>query len=259
MGKRGVTVVKVGGSTWDSRDAALDDLVALQKDAWPLVVVHGGGSLISRWLEAHGVESTFVGGLRRTDEKALPVVVAVLAGLVNKEIVAGVNGLGGRAIGLSGADCELIRARRIPELGFVGEIESVRSEMLLPLLEVGYMPVVAPIAIECVDGEPRPQLLNVNADTVAGEVAAAVRAEFLVFLTDVPGVLDSEGRVVERVPPEQAATMTDAGTIGGGMLPKVEACLRAAAAGATALIVDGRQPSALKAALEGRVAGTRVG
>lgn len=252
-------MVKVGGSTWDSRDAALDDLISLQKDAWPLIVVHGGGNLISRWLEAHGVASTFVGGLRRTDEKALPIVVAVLAGLVNKEMVAGINALGGRAIGLSGADCELIRARRIPELGLVGEIEAIRSEMLLPLLEVGYMPVVAPIAIECADEGLRPQLLNVNADTVAGAIASAVNAEFLVFLTDVPGILDGRRQVVERLSAEQAAAMTEAGTIGGGMLPKVRACLRVAAGGTKSLVVDGRQPSSLKAALEGRIAGTRVG
>jgi acetylglutamate kinase len=259
VGKRGATVVKVGGSTWDSRDAALDDLVSLQADAWPLVVVHGGGDLISRWLEAHGVESAFVNGLRRTDEKALPIVVAVLAGLVNKGMVAGINALGGRAIGLSGADCELIRARRLPKLGFVGEIEAIRSEMLLPLLEVGYMPIVAPIAIECADEGLRPQLLNVNADTAAGEIALAVKAESLVFLTDVPGILDGQRQVVERLSAEQAAAMTEAGTIGGGMLPKVQACLRAAAGGTKSLIIDGRRPSALKAALEGQIAGTQVG
>ncbi len=252
-------VAKVGGSTWESRDAALDDLVSLQREGYQLVVTHGGGDLVSRWLGTHGMESKFVGGLRVTDGEALPVVVAVLAGLVNKELVAGINAQGGRAVGLSGADGGLIRARRRPELGFVGDIEGVDAELLRSLLEGGYMPVVAPIGINS-GGEALPsQLLNINADTVAGEIALALAADFLVFLTDVPGVVDAQGQLVERLSAEEARALTDAGTIKGGMLPKVDACLRAAACRTTALIVDGRWARSLQAALEGQIAGTRVG
>ena len=251
-------VVKVGGSTWESRDAALDDLISLQREGYQLVVTHGGGDLVSRWLEIHGMESKFVGGLRVTDGEALPVVVAVLAGLVNKDLVAGINAQGGRAVGLSGADGGMIRARRRPELGFVGDIEGVNAELLRSLLEGGYMPVVAPVGINS-GGEALPsQLLNINADTVAGEIALALAADFLVFLTDVPGITDAQGQVVERLSAEEARALTDAGTIKGGMLPKVDACLRAASR-TTALIVDGRWAHALQAALEGQVAGTRVG
>jgi acetylglutamate kinase len=252
-------VVKVGGSTWESRDAAVDDLISLQREGHKLVAAHGGGDLVSRWLEIHGMESKFVGGLRVTDGEALPVVVAVLAGLVNKELVAGINAQGGRAVGLSGADGGLIRARRRPELGFVGDIEGVDAGLLRSLLEDGYMPVVAPVGMNSgVEALPS-QLLNINADTAAGEIALALAADLLVFLTDVPGVVDAQGQVVERLSAEEARALTEAGTIKGGMLPKVEACLRAASSRTTALIVDGRWARSLRAAVEGQIAGTRVG
>lgn len=258
MPKEGLIVVKVGGSTWDSRDAALDDLIALQREGKPVIVVHGGGKLISEWLAIHQVETKFVGGLRQTDESALPVVIAVLAGVVNTDLVAGINTLGGHAVGVSGVDGRLIMARRRPELGLVGEIELVRPCVLMSLLDEGWMPVVAPIGLES-SAEGRPQPLNVNADSVAGEIAAALTAEHLVFLTDVPGILDKDGHVVSRLSPPEANALIKAGTIAGGMLPKVAACLKAASTGCSALIVDGRQPEALRAAVSGRTAGTGVG
>ena len=246
-------VVKVGGSTWESRDAALDDIVALQREGHRIAVVHGGGEMVSRWLALHGVESRFVDGVRETGEDALPVAVAVLAGLVNKQLVAGINAIGGKAVGLSGADGGCIVARRRPELGFVGEIDRVDAALLATLLEGGYMPVVAPIGVEGA------QLLNINADTVAGEVAVALKADLLAFLTDVPGVLDGGGKTLERLSAPEFESLAGDGTISRGMLPKVEACLKANAAGCTALIVDGREAKALRSALDGRVAGTRVG
>jgi len=246
-------VVKVGGSTWESRDAALDDIVALQREGNRIAVVHGGGEMVSRWLAVHGIESRFVDGVRETGEDALPVAVAVLAGLVNKQLVAGINAIGGKAVGLSGADGGCIVARRRPELGFVGEIDRVDAALLASLLGVGYMPVIAPIGVEGA------QLLNINADTVAGEVAVALKADLLAFLTDVPGVLDGDGKTLERLSAAQVESLVSEGTISSGMLPKVEACLKAGAAGTTALIIDGREARALRSALEGRVAGTRVG
>jgi acetylglutamate kinase len=260
----GVSVVKIGGSTLGTGDTTIEDLVHLQGRGRSLVVVHGGGDKVSRWLDRLGVETRFVDGLRRTDADALPVVVAVLAGLVNKELVGRINGLGGRATGLSGADASLLRARRYnPELGFVGEVTSVDATALRSLLEAGYMPVVASIALE--EGEGG-QLLNVNADTVAGEVARALNAETLVFLTDVPGVLGPEGKTLARLHAGDARSMIDSGVVNGGMIPKVEACLRAAATKTRTLIIDGRRPNALRACLsEGRgdaaagVVGTAIG
>jgi acetylglutamate kinase len=248
-------VVKVGGSTWESRDATLDDIVALQREGQRLVVVHGGGDMLSRWLDVHGVESRFVDGLRFTGEDALPVAVAVLAGLVNKQLVAGINAIGGKAVGLSGADGACISARRRPELGFVGEVERVDAALPALLLDRGYMPVIAPIGVE----SGGTQLLNINADSVAGEIAVALKADVLAFLTDVPGVLDVDGRTLERLSAADIESLVRAGTISRGMLPKVEACVKAAAAGCAALIIDGRQQGALRSALQGQVAGTQVG
>jgi acetylglutamate kinase len=246
-------VVKVGGSTWESRDVALDDIVALQREGHGVVVVHGGGEMVSLWLDLHNVESHFADGLRVTSEDAWPVAVAVLAGLVNKQLVAGINAIGGLAAGLSGVDGSCITARRRPELGFVGDVESVDGRLLSLLLDGGWMPVIASIGVE------NGQLLNINADTVAGEVAIALKADLLAFLTDVAGVLDSEGRTLERLSASDVESLVGDGTISRGMLPKVEACLKASQAGCRALIVYGRRAGALRSALEGRVAGTQVG
>ena len=254
-----ITVVKIGGSTLGQHDTSLADLAALHAAGHRLVVVHGGGATVTAWLEQHGVESRFVRGLRATDERALDVVVAVLAGLVNKRLVAELQARGARAFGLSGADGAILRARRYdPELGFVGEIVGVDGDTLRTVVEGGAVAVLASIAVE-VEGEGealRPQLLNVNADTVAGEIAAALPAERLVFLTDVPGVLDAAGAVRPRLSVAEARDLLDNGTVTGGMIPKVEAALRAAAAGVPTTIADGRQTGALRALPAGSAADT---
>ena len=252
-----ITVVKIGGSTLGQHDTSLDDLSALHAAGRRLVVVHGGGATVTAWLEQHGVESRFVRGLRATDERALDVVVAVLAGLVKTRLVAELQARGARAFGLTGADGAILRARRYdPELGFVGEIAGVDGDALRTVVEGGAVAVLASIAIE-VEGEAlRPQLLNVNADTVAGEIAAALRAERLVFLTDVPGVMDAAGAVRPRLSVAEAQDLLDNGTVTGGMIPQVEAALRAAAAGVPTAIADGRQTGVLRALLAGSAADT---
>ncbi|HEU5321046.1 MAG TPA: acetylglutamate kinase, partial [Methylomirabilota bacterium] len=187
------------------------------------------------------------------------VAVAVLAGLVNKRLVASLTAAGGRAAGLSGADGGLLKARRFDEaLGFVGEVAGVDTRPLLDLLEDGFVPVVAPIAIEWRGEAPSGQLLNVNADTVAGAVAAALSARWLVFLTDVPGIRDGGGETLRALSPPRAEELRAAGVIEGGMIPKVEACLQAAAAGCRSVIADGRRAGALLEAIEGKT-GTVVG
>ena len=179
-------VVKIGGSTLGSHDTTLQDLVALQREGWRPLVVHGGGAAISEWLNERKAPTRFERGLRVTDAKSLRVVVAVLAGLINKELVAAIGALGGQAIGLSGADGGLIRVRQLdPDLGYVGEIEGVDSDMLVRLFDAGYLPVVAPLGLLWEDQRLQSQILNINADTVAGEVAFALAARWLVFLTDV--------------------------------------------------------------------------
>lgn len=254
-----LTVLKIGGSTLGSHDTTLEDIAALHADGMRFVVVHGGGATISEWLDRHAVESRFVRGLRVTDERALEVVVAVLAGLVNKRLVAELQGRGAPACGLSGADVAILRARRFDrELGFVGEIVAVNVEPLESVAR-GVVAVLAPIAVE-VEGESvRPQLLNVNADTAAGEVAAALRAERLVFLTDVPGVMDAKGAVQPRLSAAGARALIEAGTVADGMIPKVEAALRANEAGVPASIIDGRETGALRTLLRGEAGvGTTV-
>ncbi|MCS7276214.1 MAG: acetylglutamate kinase [Dehalococcoidia bacterium] len=252
-------VVKIGGSTLGEHDTSLDDLAALWRRGLRPVVVHGGGALISSWLSRLGAPVRFHRGQRVTDAEALQVVTAVLAGLVNKELVASLQKRGVPALGLSGADGGLLRARVFePELGLVGEVTDVDADLVQALLGKGLLPVVAPIALEWESGTASGRLLNVNADLAAGAVAAALGARLLVLLTDVPGVLDDEGRVRQRLTAAEATRLMEARVIDGGMVPKVEACLRARAAGVAAIIVDGRQPGALLAAVGGQTVGTVV-
>jgi len=250
-----VLVIKIGGSTLGAHDTSLDDVAALHAEGNQLVVVHGGGATISEWLERAGVPSRFERGLRVTDAATLDVVIAVLAGLVNKRLVAELQARGARAIGLSGVDGAIIRARRYGEaLGFVGEVVSVDAEALRGAAQDAVV-VLAPIAVE----EGAAQLLNINADTAAGEVAAALHAEQLVFLTDVAGVMDGAGVVCDTLSAEEARGLLAEGTVAGGMIPKVEAALRAAAAGVPTAIADGREAGTLRALLDGSsLAGTRI-
>jgi acetylglutamate kinase len=260
MSESPIIVVKIGGSTLGSHDTTLEDLVALQREGWRPLVVHGGGAAISEWLDSRDAPTRFVRGLRATDAKSLRVVVAVLAGLINKELVAAISALGGRAIGLSGADGGLIRVRQLdPELGYVGQIDRVDSDMLLQLFEAGYLPVVAPLGILWENQRLQNQILNINADTVAGEVAFALAAPWLVFLTDVAGVSGSDGASLAHLSCQEAAALIDQGTVSGGMIPKVEACLRACGGGTRTAIIDGRQQHALLAAVQrAEFAGTTI-
>lgn len=244
----GITVIKIGGSTLGRHDTSLDDIAALHAEGRRIVIVHGGGATISEWLKIHGVESRFVRGLRATDERALEVVVAVLGGLVNKRLVAELQARGAPAIGLSGADGAMLRARRFdPELGFVGEIVGVDVAALRAVVDGGRVAVLAPLAIEAAGEAFKPQILNVNADTVAGEIAAALPAERLVFLTDVPGVLDSAGTARCKIDAAEAREMLSGDAITDGMIPKVEAALRASAANVPTDIADGREAGTLRA------------
>ncbi len=251
-------VVKIGGSTLGAHDTSLADIAAARRDGGGIVVVHGGGATISAWLGRSGIQAKFVRGLRITDAATLEIVVAVLAGVVNKQLVAQLGALGAPAIGLSGADSLILQARRYDdELGFVGKVVRVNPYPIEELLRLGYVPVIAPIGIEVEDGTAA-QLLNTNADTAAGELAAALHAETLVFLTDVAGVLDRERRVMPHLSVEQAQALIAEGIAAGGMIPKLEAAVRAASAGCPARIVDGTQSGALAAALSGEGGGTVV-
>jgi acetylglutamate kinase len=256
----GTIVVKIGGSTLGEHDTALNDVVDLQRQGVQTVVVHGGGKVISEWMEKQGVRPRFVRGLRVTDARSLEIVVAVLTGLINKSLVASVQRLGGRAIGLSGADGGMVEARvKDPDLGLVGEVVRVNPEPINAVVAAECIPVIAPVAVRTDIESATEPLLNVNADTVAGQVAAALDADRLVFLTDVEGVLDSSRRLIPRLTLRQTRGLLGSNIVAGGMVPKLEACITALDGGGVAQIVDGRRAHALVDLLSGEVMGTRVG
>jgi acetylglutamate kinase len=246
-------VIKLGGAALPHREAVLEDLRAARAAGFRPVLVHGGGPVISAWLERIGKVPVFVDGLRQTDAETLDVAVMALAGKINTELVAVLQHGGTPAVGLSGVDGGFIRARRQtePDLGFVGEVEVVDPRPLEALARAGYVPVVAPIAL----GPDGP--LNVNADTVAGDVARALGAASLIFLTDVPGVKDRAGKVLPALDRGQALALQREGVISGGMIPKVDACLRVLDLVPRATILDGGRPHAIvEHLLEGRTPGT---
>ena len=246
-------VIKYGGSameTADLKEPFARDVLLLRLIGIRPVIVHGGGPQIGALMKKLGKEPHFVGGLRVTDPETMELVEMVLVGKLNKEIVGLINVHGGRAVGLSGKDGNLLRARkrlhRMPDgssvdIGLVGEVETVNADMIRLLEDNGLIPVIAPVGVGA-QGES----YNVNADLVAGEVAAALRAEKLIHLTDVRGINGEDGRLVSRLTKRDAERLIKANVIEGGMLPKVESALRALEGGAAkAHIIDGRIPHAV--------------
>jgi acetylglutamate kinase len=255
-----VIVVKIGGATLGSQDTTIKDFVSLQRQGKSLVIVHGGGKIITDWLEKRGISTRFVNGERVTDEATLEVVVSVLAGLVNKEIVADINSGGGNAVGISGVDGGLIQGKiKDKKLGYIGEVVKVNLTPLEALLKSGYIPVVAPVSLNAGKISKAPRVLNINADAVAGEIAAAIGAERLIILTDVVGVCDQSSNLLPRLSPDEAEALLASGVASGGMIPKIKACLRALSGTRVTRIIDGRQPHALLKEIEGKGGGTTIG
>ena len=257
----GTIVVKIGGSTLGSHDTTLEDVVEMQRQGFRPVVVHGGGKLIDHWMERQGVRPRFVKGLRVTDRPSLDIVVAVLTGVINKSIVASILALDGKAVGLSGVDGGMLRAKVIdPELGLVGSVVKVDTAPIDAILDSGSIPIIAPVSVHAAGDSPEEEpLLNVNADTAAGEISAALQAQRLVLMTDVEGVLDSSRRLIPRLTDRQARGLMRSNIVDGGMVPKIGACLKALEHVETAQIIDGRKPHALNEVVSGHALGTRVG
>ena len=242
-----VVVIKLGGSaiSADASPAVLQDVVLLLFVGIRPVLVHGGGPEISAWQERVGIEPRFVNGLRVTDASTMEIAKMVLGGKVGPEIVAQIHGLGGSAIGLSGEDGPTLLVRRRDddtgeELGYVGDVAQVNPEPIQAVLDQGRIPVIASIGLGY-DGHA----YNVNADTVAAELAVALRASKLVLLTDVEGVRDANGELVSELDASGAEALLASGAVNGGMIPKVRAALRALDGAASAHIIDGRVPHAL--------------
>lgn len=251
-------VIKYGGHAMGDQNLAnlfARDVVLLKQVGINPVVVHGGGPQIGAMLERLKIKSSFVDGLRVTDAETVEIVEMVLAGSINKAIVAAINAAGGKAVGLSGKDGDMIRARRLTrttidpdlhiervlDLGFVGEPEAIDPAILSVFARSDIIPVIAPTGIGS-DGAT----YNINADTVAGAIAAALNATRLLMLTDVVGVLDKDKRLIAKLTLESAQALIADGTISGGMIPKIETCTSAVIQGVEAsVILDGRVPHAL--------------
>ena len=250
-------VVKFGGHAMGEQayvDSFAADMTLLRQIGAQPVVVHGGGPQIGDMLKRLKIESSFVNGLRVTDAATISVVEMVLAGAINKSLVAAVNMAGGRAVGLSGKDGHLITASKLSsasansdsqiekvDLGFVGKPETVDPKVITALMAADMIPVIAPIG-SGIDG----QTYNINADTAAGAVAGAIGASRLLMLTDVAGVRDKKGDHISRLKLSEARALIKDGTVQGGMIPKVKTCIEAVEKGAeAAVILDGRAPHAV--------------
>lgn len=248
-----ILVVKLGGTTIAEQAQVLHEVAAVARRR-PVVLVHGGGKRITEWLERLGVPSRFEGGLRVTDQQSLEVAAAVLRGVVNSELVAGLRDLGVDAVGLSGVDGGLLITERIPHLGLVASVAGLRRDLLDAILVGGQVPVVAPLARDA-EGI----VCNVNADDAAAGIAAGLGARQLVLMTDVDGVRDADGRKLDSLTVGEAEQLIASGVIAGGMVPKVRAAL--AALGwddAEAIIADSSAEDALERALSDPTFGTRI-
>ena len=237
-------VVKFGGNAMGGDEAMASfarDIVLMRLVGVNPVVVHGGGPMINEMLARQGITSEFVRGKRVTDKATVEIVEAVLSGLVNKRIVQAINAQGGKAVGISGKDGNLmICEQNDPELGFVGTPSEMNTEVLQTLFSAEMIPVIAPLGVGR-DGAT----LNINGDTAAGAIAASLSADRLLLLTDVTGVKDASGSVVTELTPETVEEMTREGVISGGMIPKTETALAAIAGGVRAVVIlDGRVPNA---------------
>jgi acetylglutamate kinase len=250
-------VVKYGGHAMEGgvSEHFAQDIVLMKQTGIDPVVVHGGGPQIGSMLSKLSIPSSFVDGLRVTDDAAIEVVEMVLTGAINKQIVSGINAAGGRAVGLSGKDGNLVIAKKLErlkldpmtlemksvDLGFVGEPEKINPEVLRTIINSDLIPVIAPIGIG-----RKGETYNINADTVSGSVAGAMKAARLLLLTDVEGVLDREGKLMPRLSIQEARALIDNGTISGGMIPKIETAIEAVETGVrAAVILDGRIPHVL--------------
>jgi len=250
-----IVVVKYGGHAMGDEQKACDfakDMVLLEQSGINPVVVHGGGPQIGSMLKKLGIESHFSGGLRVTDKPTIEIVEMVLAGSINKSLVGSINAEGGRAIGLCGKDGNMVIARKVTrshtapdedvvDLGFVGEPDKVDTTVLEQILGRELIPVLAPVA-QGWDG----QTYNINADTFAGAVAGALGAKRLLFLTDVPGVLDKDKNLIKELRVDDIRSLIADGTITGGMIPKVETCIYAIEKGVEGVVIlDGQIPHAV--------------
>lgn len=224
------------------------------------MIIHGGGNLVTKWMARQGLRPKFSKGLRVTDSESLEIVVAVLTGLINKNLVASLLSIGGKALGISGVDGGmLVSEKRNDILGFVGDVKKTNPEVIESALKSGYIPVIASVGYEQINStENKYSLLNLNADIAAGHIAATLKASDLYFLTDVPGVLDSNKRLIPKLTKRQVAGLIKSRVVDGGMIPKLEACLTASKNNVNTNIIDGRKQHILIDAFYNKGFGTTI-
>ena len=250
-------VIKYGGSAQvkeELKESFAKDIVTINYIGIKTTIVHGGGPKISATMEKMGKKPKFVQGQRVTDRETMDIVEMVLGGLVNKEIVSLINSHGGKAAGLSGKDGGLLKAKKklfkkhaetgvdeVTDIGFVGEVTRVDPQILISLEKDGFIPVISPVGVGT-----KGETLNINADYVAASIASALKAEKLILLTDVPGIMDKNNKIISTLTKKNIKKYIKDGTITGGMLPKVKACLKAIEGGVSKThIIDGRVPHCL--------------
>ncbi len=248
-----ILVLKLGGTTLADQQQVLAEVAAVARRR-PVAIVHGGGKRMTEWLDRLGVPTRFEGGLRVTDAQALEVAAAVLRGVVNSELVAALRDLRVDAVGLSGVDGGLLIGERVPGMGLVAHVVGIRRDLLDALLVSGQVPVVAPLA-----RDEEGIVCNVNADDAAAGLAAGLGARQLVLMTDVDGIRGADGARIATLTAAEAEALVAAGTVSGGMIPKIRAALAGIAApGAEAVICDAAAPDALARALADAGFGTRI-
>ena len=233
-----IVVIKLGGSTLSEMDNNLKEIADLHISGIPVVIVHGGGALISEWMNKLEIKTDFIDGLRVTDENSIQIVTSILGGLVNKTLVASIINKNCKAIGLSGIDDNIFTAKFLDQThGYVGNIINTNSEFIELLLNKEYLPVIAPIAInnELID----PPLLNINGDIAASALAVSLQAEKLIFLTDVDGVLDETTKLISTLSVEQSKSLISNGTAKSGMIPKINSCIDAVESNVESFIING--------------------
>lgn len=246
-----IVVVKYGGNAMKNETLKLNvmsDIVLLSEIGIHVVLVHGGGPEINKMLNKVGKESKFISGLRYTDEETMDVVQMVLAGKTNKDLVSLINQKGAKAVGLSGIDAGIIQAKKYEveegDLGYVGEIEEVHEDLILDVIEKGYIPVIASVGCDSFG-----HTYNINADTAAASIAAKLHAENMILVSDIPGVLldpQDEESLIAKIYLHEVAYLKESGVISGGMIPKVECCVNAVEASVSkAVIIDGRVPHSI--------------
>ena len=233
-----IVVIKLGGSTLSEMDNNLKEIADLHISGIPVVIVHGGGALISEWMNKLEIKTDFIDGLRVTDENSIQIVTSILGGLVSKTLVASIINKNCKAIGLSGIDDNIFTAKFLDLThGYVGNIINTNSEFVELLLNKEYLPVIAPIAInnELID----PPLLNINGDIAASALAVSLQADKLIFLTDVDGVLDENSKLISTLNTAQSKSLISNGTAKSGMIPKINSCIDAVESNVESFIING--------------------